>query len=296
MPYIYQSDVWCDNCGEKIRHELDDTTIVNLYRLKGRPDDNDVDGIIPDLSVVTRAALDHSIGTVGITRGALATYLFDADGNCVAEYAGDPLGLSNSKVPFDLEDEASYDSGDYPKVYDADNEESDSPENCADGKCSGEGHGTFLENALTSAGYSYLKSMLDEHGETLPPHAKEWADFYQFTYFKQPYEHAAVWLNEKLTSIAHREVFTDRHFAAMVAKAIAPHLKRGVSPSKVIEDIRCVLTADFTADDLRVTELYDMASAMAEKLDGDQIQDLFQSDMEDDDFFKESGWYSPEME
>lgn len=264
MPYTYQSDVWCDECGRKIREELDRATVVNLDRLKGRPDDNDVDDVIPDLSVVTRAALDHSIGTVGISRGALATYLFDADGNCVAEYEGDPLELSGSKVPFDPDDETSYDSDDYPKAYDAENEESDSPENCASGNCAG-GHGKFLENILTRAGYRYLKSMLDKHGEPLPTHAQEWADYYGFTYFKQPYGHPAVWLNEKLTSIAHRE----------------------------IEAIRC---ADFTADDLRVTELYNMASAMAEKLDGDQIQDLFQNEMEYDDFFKESGWYSPEME
>ncbi len=295
MPYTYQSDVWCDECGRRIREELDRTTIVNLDRLKERPDDKDADGFIPDLSVVTRAALDHSIGTVGITRGALATYLFDADGNCVAEYEGDPLELSVSKVPFDPDDETSYDSDDYPKAYDAENEESDSPENCASGNCAG-GHGEFLKNLLTQEGYRYLKSILDEYGENLPAHAKEWADYYEFTYFKQPYGHPAVWLNEKLTSIAHRDVLTDRYFARKIAKAIAPHLRHGVSPNAVVEDIRCVLTANFTADDLRVTELYNMASAMAGKLDGDQIQDLFQNKMEYDDFFKESGWYSPEME
>jgi len=39
-----------------------------------------------------------------------------------------------------------------------------------------------------------------------------------------------------------------------------------------------------------------MARELARELDGDQIQDLYQSDMESDDFFKESGWYSPEYE
>jgi hypothetical protein len=39
-----------------------------------------------------------------------------------------------------------------------------------------------LRNGLTSEGYSYLKSMLDNHGETLPDHAQEWADYYRFSY------------------------------------------------------------------------------------------------------------------
>jgi hypothetical protein len=36
--------------------------------------------------------------------------------------------------------------------------------------------------------------------------------------------------------------------------------------------------------------------AVLDKLDGDTIQDIFQKEMDGDDFFKESGWYSPEME
>lgn len=44
------------------------------------------------------------------------------------------------------------------------------------------------------------------------------------------------------------------------------------------------------------TGLLEYASAMAGVLDGDEIQDLFQSDMEADGYFKASGWYSDEME
>lgn len=35
--------------------------------------------------------------------------------------------------------------------------------------------------------------------------------------------------------------------------------------------------------------------AILDKLDGDTIQDAFQTEMDDDGYFKETGWYSPEM-
>jgi hypothetical protein len=81
------------------------------------------------------------------------------------------------KAPANPDDETSYDSDDYPKWYDAEGEEADGPQNCADGKCAGD-RGTFLQNQLTSEGYRALKSMLDEHGPDLPEHAREWADYY----------------------------------------------------------------------------------------------------------------------
>ena len=183
MAYIYQADVWCDDCGAKI---------------------------IADLT-------------------------------------------AQGKAPEDPDNESSFDSDEFPKHYDAENEESDGPENCADGHCAGD-YGTFLQNQLTTDGYTYLKKMLDEHGETLPEFAKEWADYYQFEYFKQPYAHAGEWLEEHIAYLAKET--SGRTAGALVS----------------------------------------LARDLASKLDGDAIQDLFQSDMESDEFFKETGWYSPKME
>ena len=76
MPYIYQADVWCDACGEKIRAEL----------------------------------------------------------------------TAEGKAPADLYNGHTYDSDDFPKYYNSD-EESDSPQNCASGDCGGQ-YGKFLENPL----------------------------------------------------------------------------------------------------------------------------------------------------
>lgn len=45
---------------------------------------------------------------------------------------------------------------------------------------------------------------------------------------------------------------------------------------------------------LQFHELRDLALAMASKLDGDTIQDLFQSDMHDDDYFEETMEYRAE--
>jgi hypothetical protein len=160
---------------------------------------------------------------------------------------------AEGKAPADPEDEGSYDSGEFPKYYNAENEESDSPENCADGHCDGD-HGTFLQNGLTSEGYKHLKSMLDAHGETLPPHAQEWADHYGFTFFKNEYETAHEWLEQAISRLAEKT------------------------------------TGDGAA------ELVSMARELARQLDGDAIQDLYQSDMDSDDYFKETGWYSDEME
>lgn len=181
MAYIYQADVWCDECGRAIIAEL----------------------------------------------------------------------TAAGEAPEDPGDESSFDSGEFPKYYDAENEESDCPENCADGKCGGD-YGTFLNNQLTAEGYKYLKSMLDAHGETLPDYAKEWADAYSFTYYKNEWATAHEWLDSHIDSLTF-----------------------GISGP--------------------VGNLASLAKELATKLDGDQIQDLFQSEMDDDDFFKESGWYSDEM-
>jgi hypothetical protein len=180
-------------------------------------------------------------------------YVYQADvwcdscGECIkAELA------QAGQAPEDPEDESSFDSDEYPKHYDSENEESDTPENCADGNCAG-GYGTFLRSQLTAEGYKYLKNMLDGHGATLPDYAREWADFYQFSYFEQPYSHASEWLDGHINDLA-----------------------KGTNGPQA-------------------AELATLARDLARKLDGDQIQDLFQSNMDSDDFFKESGWSSPEM-
>lgn len=42
--------------------------------------------------------------------------------------------------------------------------------------------------------------------------------------------------------------------------------------------------------------LVQLAKELAHELDADKIQDLYQSDMDDDDFFKLSGWYSDQWD
>lgn len=175
------------------------------------------------------------------------------------------------QVPANPSDESSFDSDVYPKSYSPDSEQADSPQNCATGECGGwymhtDGvstriiyYGRFLENGLTEDGYKSLKAMLDDHGATLPKFAQEWADFYQFAYFNNPWSSAHEWLSATIQD--HAAQIEDRdggntHAAALVS-----------------------LCNDLTG-----------------KLDGDEIQDLFQSDMENDDYFKQTGWYSPEME
>lgn len=172
-------------------------------------------------------------------------YIYQADVWCDA--CGNHIKAElerEGKVPEDIEDESSFDSGEYPKRYDAESEESDGPENCADGKCggfaNGQSYGTFLQNRLTAEGYRYLKGMLDNHGATLPEFAKEWVDFYQFEYHSNEFATAHEWL---------------------ASKSRDPYLL-----------------------------------AILNKLDADTIQDAFESEMDDDGYFKESGWYSPEME
>lgn len=177
-------------------------------------------------------------------------YIYQADVWC--EKCGDYICTElqrEGKAPEDPGDETTFDSDDYPKRYDPEMEEADSPQNCASGNCAGF-HGVFLENQLTQEGYRNLKSMLDEHGAILPEHAKEWAEYYNFTYHANPWERAHDWLMDVISNHA--------------------------AESKA--------------------ELVSLARDMATALDSDQIQDLFQSDMDDDGYFKPAGWYSDEME
>jgi hypothetical protein len=112
MGYIYQADVYCDDCGNAIRRDL----------------------------------------------------------------------KSHSKAPEDVMEHSSYDSDDFPKDADVENEESDTPEHCA--KCH-----KFLLNPLTSDGYRYVKEQLDATGSQkfsgLSDVLNIWAHWYNFTYWDQ---------------------------------------------------------------------------------------------------------------
>lgn len=101
-------------------------------------------------------------------------YIYQADVYC--DTCGEEIRRAIDKTgqaPEEPEDERTYDSGEYPKGFLNEQEESDCPDNCA-------GCGEFLRNPLTSEGYRYLKEMLDNHGKTLPDAAREWADYYSF--------------------------------------------------------------------------------------------------------------------
>lgn len=82
-------------------------------------------------------------------------YIYQADtycddcGNAICERL-----KAEGKAPEDTMDHSSYDSDDYPKSADVENEESDTPHHCA-------GCGEFLRNPLTSAGYKYVQSALN---------------------------------------------------------------------------------------------------------------------------------------
>ena len=170
------------------------------------------------------------------------------------------IAMENPKaVPEDVEDESSYDSREWPKDYDPEQESSDSPQNCADGECGGQywvrnkllSYGKFLEGRLTAEGYKNLKEMLDEYRPgTIPEFAKERASFYGFRYHENEWSSAHDWLHD--------------HIQAIGAEDSA--------------------------------ELVSLTQELGNALDADTIQDLFQSDMEDDGYFKKAGWYSDEME
>jgi len=115
MGYVYQSDVYCDDCGDLIRGKL------------------------------------HAQG----------------------------------KAPEDTMDLASFDSDDFPKDAEVEYEESDIPEHCA--QCY-----KMLRNPLTSDGYQYVQSALNElpafHTLTAFNNAgrnvlADWASWYGFTYW-----------------------------------------------------------------------------------------------------------------
>lgn len=174
------------------------------------------------------------------------------------------IALENpERVPEDPEDETTFDSNDYPKWFDAEEEKCDGPSNCGDGECGGQywlggrflDYGTFLKNPLTSRGYQNVQEMLNEWGKDLPPFAKEWADFYGFSFHENSWSSPQAWLEEQIDNAA-----------------------AGLPTSRA------------------ASNLVDYARTLLGAMDADQIQDLFQSDMEDDGYFVKEGWYSNESE
>jgi len=80
-------------------------------------------------------------------------YIYKADVWCdsCAEHIMEEIRREHPElVPADPDDEYTFDSDDWPKCYLADQDESDSPQNCASGNCAGT-YGTFLENRLFGA-------------------------------------------------------------------------------------------------------------------------------------------------
>ena len=119
MPAIYNADVWCDSCADKIRQSVRDERAL----------------------------------------------------------AGLP--------PIDEQDEYSYDSDEFPK-YMNDDEESDSPQHCASNEeCleaivlpSGRKIGALLSAELTSDGVKYVEEYINEGGEV----SELWAEHFK-SYF-----------------------------------------------------------------------------------------------------------------
>lgn len=110
-------------------------------------------------------------------------WIYKADVYC--EECGERIckslrGTHPALCPEDWMDTGSYDSDDFPKPADVEEEESDSPNHC--GQCR-----KFLRNPLTSYGYTYVKEKLDESRQTqlgkLSGVLSDWAHWYNFTYW-----------------------------------------------------------------------------------------------------------------
>lgn len=92
-------------------------------------------------------------------------YIYAADVWC--DSCGEKI-KAGLESPADPADETSYDSDEYPKAYDAEHEESDTPQHCGAGEqCleaeelpSGQKIGALLGTRLTTHGVEYLRELL----------------------------------------------------------------------------------------------------------------------------------------
>jgi hypothetical protein len=108
-------------------------------------------------------------------------YIYRADNYC--DRCGEQIAArirANGKGPKDEIDHHSFDSGEFPKLYDAWRKESDTPEHC--GQCH-----EFLLNPLTSEGYKNVQERLNESKAVklsgLSGVLREWAGWYEFRYW-----------------------------------------------------------------------------------------------------------------
>jgi len=98
--------------------------------------------------------------------------------------------------------------------------------NCASGDCGGQvwistadpgpgalvSYGRHLELPLSEDGYKHLQKLLNSHGRNLPEFAKQWAEFYGFTWHENPWGGPLEWLEDVLKRLwpsgYHEELWT----------------------------------------------------------------------------------------
>lgn len=271
--YIYNADIYCKECAMQIMFDLLAEALTKAGAKDARRDMVwDGEAYRVSLPPEETGVIDHFITP---SEGNIQNYV-PCSGFTVSTETGidgDFEPVNHTLMIYPPDDERDYDSGEWPKgPYDQDRDEADSPQNCGSGEACASAFsngvaptsifgdspelrpimaGVFLENALTSAGYSYLKLILDEHGADLRPAVKEWADFYGFTYHYNAFTSPHDWLDAYIS---------DLQIKAQYAETLAT-----------------------------------LTRTLASLLDGDRIQDMFQSEMENDGYFKKSGWYSEEM-
>lgn len=102
-------------------------------------------------------------------------YCADCTSEILAQCRTDGSAAELESRGADLEDEHTYDSDEYPKYYDPETEESDSPQHCGD--C-----GVFLQNPLTSDGDDYVRAAVVEAAEreVLTGPVAEWREYYDY--------------------------------------------------------------------------------------------------------------------
>jgi hypothetical protein len=162
MAAIYCADIWCDDCADRIKERI----AANIW-------DKGTESVLPDGEVL------HHLVVIGHVTNCedLLDYL---DG-----------------MP-----ETTFDSDDYPKWAD-DDEESDCPQHCAGGAgcenysetSDGERYGYFFGNSLTSDGYDYVVEAVTEDllaGRTDSPAVELWKPCYDFDGLELPIDQCSA--------------------------------------------------------------------------------------------------------
>ena len=163
MAAIYQADVWCDECADRIKYDI----VAALLGSDGSFDPNGLLGLIdPDDMAEARS------------------------GNSRHEEILEIVGY------LDEIDQHDYDSDEYPKGC-SDDEECDGPQHCAAGaECidysetsDGERYGKFFENGLTSYGDDYVTELVNADlaaGRYDSPAVELWMPYYDYLTFNDP--------------------------------------------------------------------------------------------------------------